>query len=241
MWLKNKIENAWYELISPEKDELIDKLENLKQDWNFWVFENTIQKLNIKIEESTNWKQRYFLEKQLEELKKIKDIYNESKNINITNNTKKEIKNLINSLEEQISLKNNNIGDDTEKLNTILYNEKTRLNDNIDLLGIKNIRDRIEYSIDILRVKESIILKKHQDFFDILTVEYINFIEKKLNKKLEQEEENYLIKNNWLFLDKYELDIFIKSFLNKNNDFDFDLEIKLEKNLTKEDIKLNLK
>lgn len=241
MWFINKIENAWYEIISPEKDELINDLENLKQNWNFLIFEDTIRKLNTKIEKSTNWKQRYFLEKQLEELKKIKDIYNESKNINITNNTKKEIENLINWLEWQISLQNNNIGDDKEKIKTILNNEKTRLNDNFDLFGIKNIRDRVESSIDIIWTIESIPFKEHQDFFDIFTTEYINFIEKRLNKKLEQAEEKYLIKNNWLFLDKYELDLFFKNFLNKNTNYNFDLEIKLEKNWTKEKVKVDIK
>lgn len=241
MWFINKLENAWYELIAPEKEELSYKLENLKQSWDIYILENSIWKLNKKIEESANWKQRYFLEKQLEELEKIKDIYNESRNINITDNTKKEIKLLINWLEKQINIESNNIWDDTEKLYNIMDNEKTRLDDNLDLLGVKNIRDRVKKSINIIWTLESVQPKKYQNFFDILTIEYINFIEKKLNKKLEQKEEKYIIKNDWLFLDIDELDIFVRIFFNKNSLYDFDLEIKLEKNWKNEKIKLSWK
>lgn len=228
MWYKE----AYYEIISPEKDELLSMSEKLdKKINNNSPLQKSIDKINKKIKESKTWIERDILEEQINELEKINEFYTNSLKKNITKNTKNKIFSLINDLDEQINLKENIINDDYQKLKQIINTEENKLKDTIDIISANTIRDTVENNINILWIKESITSEKYQEFFDIATVTYIDFLEKITQKKLTKAEENWIINNDWLYLDKEELQIFIWELFNKvkEKEIDFDFQIKLKK------------
>jgi len=233
MWIKNKIENAFYELIAPEKQELINDSNLLdKKIDNSSPLQEAINNLKNKIKFSQTWKQREILEKQLKELEDLYNLYLQYKSVKITKKTQNKINQLFKDINKQISLKQNNINDDYEKIEKLINTEKERLKDTIDIFSYNTIRDMVEDNIDIIWTYESLPIQKYQDFFDIVTITYIDFLEEKLNRKLTKQDEEFLIKNKWFFLDKNETIDFIKRLIKNLNKKYINLEffINLNKN-----------
>ena len=235
MSLSNKLESAWYELIAPEKKELLSDSKKLDKNIKKEApLQKSITKLIDKIQSSKTWKERYILNTQLEELNKLNELYNISLKKNITESTKNEIKSLLKNTEIQININENLLEDDYELLKQKIENENERLEDTIDIIKPNTIRDTIEKYIDIKWINESFWDKEYQDFFDIATIEYINLFEEKIiNRKLNKEEESWLTDNEWLYLNKNEARIFINNIyknLSENNiDIDFTFSIRLKK------------
>lgn len=233
MLLVDKLSSAWYEIIAPEKDALLNdsKILDKKIKKNSPI-QKSIDKL-IKLQKWNSWEERYILNEQLNELKNINKLYQESKKDNITQNTKKEITSLIVWIEKQINLKDNILNDDYESLDKIIKSEKDRFEDTIDIISPNTIRDNVEKYIDISWIKESLPQKKYQDFFDIASVTYINILEKIYKRKLPNIEEKALIQNDWLYLDENEAIIFLNNLDEKIKSkglyINFDFEIKLHK------------
>jgi len=240
MWFKEKLEAAWYELIAPEKQELFSEsniLQNnsIKNSPIQWAIIN----LNKKINQSKTWKERYILEKQIKQLIKLQKLYREYIKTNITNNTKKEINQIFLSIKNQIELqKNNKLSNDYQIINSKLKKEKQQLKDTIDIFSYWTIRDLVEDNIDIIWIRESISPQKYQDFFDMITIEYINFLE-----KIQKEKYNYknILKQKWFLLTKKQLQNFIYIISNKTKyNFSFTINIIENNKIKKYTIDLKL-
>lgn len=233
MSLVDKFTSAWYELIAPEKDALLNDSKKLdKEIKENSPLQKSINKI-IKLQKSNSWEERYKLNEQLNELKNINKLYENSKQNNITINTKKEIKSLLIWIEQQINLKADILNDDYESIDKIIKWEKDRFDDTIDIISPNTIRDNVEKYIDISWIRESLPIKQYQDFFDIASVTYINILEKIYKKKLSNIEEKALIQNDWLYLNQKESKEFISQLLknisNKNLYINFYFSIKLKK------------
>ncbi len=240
MGFKNKLENAYYEIVAPEKQELISDANKLDLKINdLTPLQKAINNLKEKINKSQTWKQREILEKQLKELEKLYELYLNYKNIKVTQKTKQKLEELFKWISSQISLKQEQINDDYKKIEKIINKEKNILKDTIDIFSYNTIRDMVEDNIDIIWTYESIPPQKYQEFFDIITITYIDFLEEKLNRKLTKQDEEFLIKNKWFFLTKEQASYFIKNLINKlNKKFS---KIKFFINLKKESYKERVK
>ncbi len=245
MWFKNKIENAYYELIAPEKQELFSESNKLeKKSIKNSPIDLAINNLDEKIKQSRTGKERYILEKQIEQLRKLQKLYKEYIKINITNNTKKEINKVFSSIKNQITLTNNNLPNDYKIINSKLEQEKQQLKDTIDIFSYWTIRDLVEDNINILWIRESISPEKYQDFFDIATIEYINILETRIKRKLNKNDIKSILKQEWLILTQKEINIFsqnINKKLTKNYNFKYKVKLYnddlIELNAKKEEAK----
>jgi len=243
MGLSDKFDAALYELRATEKDALLDESQNLDKDIpENSLLQRSVNKLNKQIEKSTTWKERFFLEKQLLELKKINELYKKTDIEKFTNTTRLQIKELITWITEQINFDKNNIDDDYLLLKKIIKTENNKLKDTLDIISPNTIRDVIENNIDIKGIRESIPNEEYQIFFDILTKNYINFLENNLNRKLNKKEEEYLVKNEWLYLNKKEAQEFIIQLINnlKNINLNFEISINLNKWKYKQTVTINI-
>lgn len=239
MSFEDKLINAWYELIAPEKEELLSDLKTLEEKDNFSYLQKSIDILWEKINESNNWKEKYILESQLKELEKLNKLYEEFKEINLTNTTKNKLNQLIKDISLQINKNKNIINDDVENIEKLLNEEKNKLSDTFDIINAWTIRDTVENNIDIIWINESIPREDYQEFFDIFTLEYINHIEN--TKKIDNKILDQIIKNDWLYFEKEEFKDFLEWFLEKAKWYNFNIKINLNKDWKKEKILINLK
>ena len=234
MSLDSFINNIVDEIKAPNKGDLLNEAEKLELEINKKnPLKLALKKLQSQIENNEWVKERLINENQLETLENINNKILEIEKKDITKTTKKEINKLLNSIEGQINLKANLITDELNSINKIVNNENNRLKDNIDIIQTKTIRDKVEESIDITWILESWINQQYQDFFDIATVVYIDLIEKKYNKKINNTTNEKLINYKWLHLDKNEAITFLnnldKKIKSKGLYINFDFEIKLHK------------
>ncbi len=233
MTFSDKLKSAWYELMAPEKQELLNDVKKLEKNINnIPTLQKSIDNLIEKINISKTWKERYILEEQLEELQKLNTLYKKYKNENFTNNTKKEIKILLNWISSKINLKENKLEYDSLKLANIIANEEDKLEDTLDIISPNTIRDTVEKYIDIKWELESKSKEKYQRFFDIATITYIDLLEKLNNKniKFNKKQIDFLSKNKWLYLDWNSIHIYIKELIKKLNNANLDFEFKIQLN-----------
>ena len=229
MGIKNKLENAYYEIVAPEKQELIDDANLLDEKIDdSSPLQKAIINLKTKIENSQTWKQREILEKQLKQLEQLETSYKKYISTNLTKKTKEKLSFLFNWIKDQININKEEISDDLEKINKLLEQEKEILEDTIDIINNWTIRDQVENYIDILNIRESISPQKYQDFFDIATIEYINILENRIKRKLNKTEINYILKQKWLLINKTEAKILEEKVASKiPKDYKFKYKIKL--------------
>jgi hypothetical protein len=257
--MNNKIEAAWHELISLEKEELLKKWEDLDLKINdSSPLQLAIENLNTKIEESRTWIERTILEKQIKELEKLNKLYQEylKKNLNIS--TKNQLNQLFTSITWQVNLKENRIWDETIKISNIIQEHDDLFEDTIDFIWDNTIRDTVENFIDIKWELESLPIQSYQEFFNIVAVSYIEYLEVYKGSKLTTKELDSIIQLSWFYIHgenlsniQNELDYFQYILLGKlekrkiNLDFNFILKIrntkfKWEQEINLSDYKKNL-
>lgn len=209
MSFSNKLEKAIYEIIAQEKKELLnnsDVLDNNTSDKS--LLQKAVNKLISKINESRTWEERYILSEQLDELNQINTLLSKINKEKTTLLTKKEIQRIVIWLETQINLKENRLTDDYNRLESLNEQNTNNMDDTIDIFTTNSIRDLVENSIDIKWIRESIWTEKYQDFFDDVTIIYIDFIQSLINTKLTEYHIDTLRNNKWLFLNESEINTF---------------------------------
>ena len=247
MTIWDKLNAMRYDLIAPKEDALLNESKNLDEKISDTSpLQKAVSKLSAKIQESKTWEERYVLEKQLNELEEIYILYQKYERKNVTNKTKIELNNLFEWITQQINLKENTINDDNERIEELLENEEERLEDTIDIIWNLTIRDIVEKYIDIDWVMESLSPKEYQEFFDIFTITYIDYIENLTKNRLSKNNEKTLIETDWIFIKENDIQDFIRNLINnlknKKIDLDFNMEIKLKtSNIKKNIITINLK
>lgn len=234
VWIEDRIKSAYKAFNAPEPEELFNHAQNLDEQINIESpLQKAITKLSLKIEWAETAEERYILEEQLNQINEINKLYQKSKNKYLTNQTKLNIKSLLNWIELQINSKKNIINDDLLSLEKIIKNEENKLEDTLDIISANTIRDTIENNMNIAWIKESVPNESYQVFFDLVTITYIDFLENKIKRQINTKEGNILIKNEWLYLSKDEAKVFIWNLLSNINNSEFNIDFDFSLNLKK--------
>ena len=246
MSIINRIEAASYELMAPEKDALLDETKKLDQKIiDTSPLQKAVDKLTLKIQESRTWKERTILNEQLDELTELNILYSRFKIENITKNTKIKLKKLFEWVTWQINLESNKINDDNNLIERILEKEEELLDDTIDMVSPNTIRDTVEKYVNIEWVMESMYPQQYQEFFDIFTLTYIDYVENLISRKINKSEKNILIENKWLYITQKDFNKFTLKLLENLKkikiDLNFNMSIKLiELPIEKDIVTINL-
>lgn len=207
MWIKeikesfDDLEESFKSLLVPDNSELNKSLDNLKLDS---FFNDAVLILRQKLQKSNKADERELYEHQIEDLYILNEKFKIYVERRMTNKTNKELSSLFKSVVWEIE-QAKSLDDEIIKIDDLINNEKTELNDNYDIFWYNmNFRDFVESKIDFVWTLE--IFREPEDinkFYHFFTIEYINFVNdnealKMLHNKLED--------RSWLMLTEQELD-----------------------------------